>query len=227
MHSLSGNAVSILLNASLRPWLDAKYFLKFRSLLEATPTATNTPGSQKPHALSVCLLLPQAQKIHTNKWAALAKLLKGRTDNAIKNHWNATLSRKLNNPAENFRNQFIERGVSLEWLLAHPELDTSNDIEEALAARNYNSKVGVLTEPLEYRTQPTGNLTLTIIAPCCVHSWSSDTVVARSPCMLCNIVVHHAVSPDAGKVPLRPNGHLVCPAPACLPTGWPCCAQGH
>jgi hypothetical protein len=71
----------------------------------------------------------------------LAKLLKGRTDNAIKNHWNATLSRKLNNPAENFRNQFIERGVSLEWLLAHPELDTSNDIEEALAARNYNSKV--------------------------------------------------------------------------------------
>jgi hypothetical protein len=72
----------------------------------------------------------------------LAKLLKGRTDNAIKNHWNATLSRKLNNPAENFRNQFIERGMSLEWLLSHPELDTSNDIEEALAARNYNSKVG-------------------------------------------------------------------------------------
>lgn len=104
------------------------------------------------HALFICslycrqqLLRPlsnkQAQKIHTNKWAALAKLLKGRTDNAIKNHWNATLSRKLNNPAENFRNQFIERGVSLEWLLAHPELDTSNDIEEALAARNYSTKV--------------------------------------------------------------------------------------
>jgi hypothetical protein len=96
------------------------------------PTSTSAP------ALAFCT---QAQKIHTNKWAALAKLLKGRTDNAIKNHWNATLSRKLNNPAENFRNQFIERGVSLEWLLAHPELDTSNDIEEALAARNYNSKV--------------------------------------------------------------------------------------
>lgn len=105
--------------------------------------------------LGLCLLLPtvysyvsaptQAQKIHTNKWAALAKLLKGRTDNAIKNHWNATLSRKLNNPAENFRNQFIERGVSLEWLLAHPELDTSSDIEEALAARNYNSKVSRTT----------------------------------------------------------------------------------
>lgn len=78
--------------------------------------------------------------MHTNKWAALAKLLKGRTDNAIKNHWNATLSRKLNNPAENFRNQYIERNVTLEWLLQHPELDSSNDIEEALAGTFGSSK---------------------------------------------------------------------------------------
>ena len=41
------------------------------------------------------MILYILQKNHGNKWTEISQILEGRAENTIKNHWNASMSKKL------------------------------------------------------------------------------------------------------------------------------------
>ncbi|XWS48205.1 hypothetical protein CRYUN_Cryun13aG0054100 [Craigia yunnanensis] len=80
-----------------------------------------------------------SHRIHGNRWAVIARLFPGRTDNSVKNHWHVIMARRCRERSRLYAERSVPHSNSTTTVLPHDQKPPSKPLDQAVHSQITNS----------------------------------------------------------------------------------------